>query len=66
MHQNVSAIFTKIIYLILPKYWLFGYVNFVITVPLTLIFIHYVKVFLERVMPEIAVMLGGSRSLEKR
>lgn len=59
LHVNVSAIITKVIYLILPKNNLFAIFNFVVTVILTLVVIQIICQMLKRYAPVIYCTLMG-------
>lgn len=66
MHINISAIITKILYLILPKNNWLACLNFFLTILLTLIVIHLICVILEKTAPKIDSVLFGKRNKQPK
>lgn len=62
MHMNVSAVFTKLIYLIGPKHWAMGLPNFVMTTVLTLTVVELTCVILRKYCSPVYCWLGGYRT----
>lgn len=61
MHMNVSAVFTKLIYLALPDHWGFAMPNFLLTNLLTLASIEVCCQILKKWFPPVYRTLGGAR-----
>lgn len=61
MHINVGAIVAKLLYIALPKNPIFSIVNFMVTVPLTLIIINYAASLLHLYLPKLSSILSGGR-----
>lgn len=61
MHINVSAVITKLLYLILPKSNWWTIPNVVLTVFLTLASINLFCVFMQRFFPKVYMYIGGTR-----
>lgn len=61
MHMNVAAIFTKLLYLALPKQWGWAMPNFLLTTALTLVSIEICCQILKKWFPPIYRLLGGDR-----
>lgn len=62
MHMNVSAVFTKLIYLICPKHWAMALPNFFVTTVLTLAVVELTCVLLQKYCPPVYRLLGGYRT----
>lgn len=61
MHLNLCSIIGKTLYLLLPKQLSFAWLNFFVTLVLTLFFIEVFARFLQRFMPKCYLILSGSR-----
>ncbi len=60
MHLNVGAVFTKLLYLAMPKSVYFAPVNYVLTIVLTVVFIYLFDIVLRRI-PCLRRILTGQR-----
>ena len=61
LHENVSAVITKVLYLLLPKQELFSVVNFSCTIIISLIVIEVFCKLTFRFLPRVALTLQGGR-----
>ena len=59
MHINVSAVITKLLFFVFPKTLFFAYLNFTITLILTLFLIEMTAIFFQRYCPFGYRMLSG-------
>lgn len=60
MHLNVGAVFTKLLYLVMPKTVYFAPVNYILTLVITVIFIYLFDIVLRRI-PCLRRILTGQR-----
>ena len=61
LHTNISAIITKLLYIILPKTAVFSLLNFMVTTVLTLITIELIYISTEKAFPMACRLLSGGR-----
>lgn len=61
LHFNVSAVITKLLYLIFPSNYIFAVPNFILTTVSTLVIIETVTQILKHLMPAVYVILSGGR-----
>lgn len=61
LHVNISAIVSKLIYYVLPKYSAFAYVNLLLTLIITLVIIELICMFMKRFCRKLYGVLTGSR-----
>ncbi len=61
MHVNVGAIVTKLLYLALPKSYIFAIPNFIATTIITLLIIELFCVALKKLCPKVFELLSGGR-----
>ncbi len=61
LHENVSAVITKVLYILLPKNEIFALINFVCTIIFTLIVIEIICKLMMHFFPRVAAKLSGGR-----
>lgn len=61
LHINVSAVVTKLIYLVGPKHWFMAPINFLLTTVITLALIELGCIVLKRWMNPVYKLLSGNR-----
>lgn len=61
MHVNVSAVISKLIYLSLPKNGYMALPNFILTLPLTIIFIQFFSSAVNQISPRLYRIITGGR-----
>ena len=59
MHVNVGAIITKLIYIILPNNSFYAAINYILTIVLSLIFIHFFMTLIKNYFPQMRKILCG-------
>ena len=61
MHINVGAIVSKLVYIALPKASILSIVNFIVTIPLTLLIINTIAKIIQINVPKLYTALSGGR-----
>lgn len=61
LHINISSIITKLLWLVLPKIWPYAWLNFLLTISLTLLVIEVFVIILEKYLPFLYKILSGGR-----
>lgn len=61
LHVNISAVISKLLYMILPKIFYFSLINFALTTILTLISIEIICYYIKKIVPSIYALLAGER-----
>lgn len=61
MHINVGAIVSKLVYIALPKASILSIVNFIVTIPLTLLIINTIAKTIQINVPKLYTALSGGR-----
>ena len=62
LHMNIGAIITKVMYLLLPRSCSYGYLNFLLTIILTLGTIHLIRTVCRKCVPKMYFLLSGGRA----
>ena len=61
MHENVAAVISKLLYIILPKSNIFCIPNSVLTIVITLVAINYFCVLVNKISPKFYKVISGGR-----